>query len=316
MSNVVREQGGNTIIRLDTTTIATGLDCCCSGDVTVTCDTISASKTKCGFSVYSGTDNTKYLTQTIQSNGHCSFSPPPGESSPATGDWNSMATYTYDTTSCTSSCTSGSGSGHTNVPWTGAVCNSGSLSASCGGQSSPCGATPSVVIDSSTLAWIAAPDCGTGISFACFLYGLTGGGQGATSQTLFYDRVIAPDEFVHATAAYSLSNPYPTAKLIEVTIASLPAFPGTFSTPGPCAATRNLSSDESSFSVSRFIPKFSYMASPANRVVHYTQHSTVDGDTPMTLDAPANSTFVTGPEVYEPSSNGTVSITNATISSS
>ena len=108
-----------------------------------------------------------------------------------------------------------------------------------------------------------------------------------------------------------LSNEYTTAMLISNTIGALPPYPGTFT--GSCSAYRNLSSDETSYSIQRFEYKFTFDAATESFVIHWIERFTPadngsPSDTSRCEQVPVDATETSVHEVLEPTSNGTITI--------
>lgn len=203
----------------DSSCIITTEDCCNNaggtyqGDSTV-CDPNPCALPPCcpgAFTAFDGSGR-KFLTQTITTSGNAQFDPPPGCTGNATVSWSSTTVQTFDPDTCVETCTC-TGSGTFNVPWVGAGCTpcSGTMTAaSCGGTANPCGATPSILIDSSgsLCHWTVSTDCTGGpanIAFACFSCSPTTSVDSATQETLTWNCTIGT-QFVMATAVYTLSD--------------------------------------------------------------------------------------------------------------
>jgi 3D (Asp-Asp-Asp) domain-containing protein len=110
---------------------------------------------------------------------------------------------------------------------------------------------------------------------------------------------------------WTLSDEYTTAMLIANTIGALPPYPGSFT--GVCSAYRNLSSDETSYSIQRFRYKFTFAAAAQPFVIHWVERFSPTGnesptDTPQSEQIPIGATESRVHEVLEPASNGTVTI--------
>ena len=106
------------------------------------------------------------------------------------------------------------------------------------------------------------------------------------------------------------SSEYTTVMLKDNTIAALPAYPGTFM--GTCSAIRSLSDDETSYSIQRFKPQFTFASSGVSRTLHYKEHLVPDVGSPSdiarTISVSSGTTSVIGATVIEPSVNGTITI--------
>jgi hypothetical protein len=107
---------------------------------------------------------------------------------------------------------------------------------------------------------------------------------------------------------------YTTGMLKSHVESSLPPYSGSY-TGGACASSRFLSSDEETYSIQRSKPRFSFATSPVDFSLTYDEVFTpAGGGSPsissQSLSVSAGATFVDGPELFEPSSNGTTSIGN------
>jgi hypothetical protein len=115
----------------------------------------------------------------------------------------------------------------------------------------------------------------------------------------------------HAQINFYNSNEYTTAMLISNTIAALPAYDGVYN--DACGASRELSSDETSYSITRFRYKFTFPAATQPFTIHWVERFTPEGggppmDTPRSEQIPIGASESNVHEVLEPSSNGTVTI--------
>jgi hypothetical protein len=117
-----------------------------------------------------------------------------------------------------------------------------------------------------------------------------------------YNEVVCPPSY---------SNEYTTEMLISNTIAALPPYPGTFTE--VCSAYRNLPPEETSYTVRRFRYKFTFAAAAQPFVIHWVERFTPEGngspsDTSQSEQIPIGATESSLHEVLEPASNGTVTI--------
>lgn len=288
---------------------------CCSTP-TLACDSISASKSKCGYTEFAPSDPPKYyLVKTSVSSGSYDAPPPPGCTGTATNSWSSTRVDTTDEDTCVQSCTSASGSSSVDVPWTGPFCSpcSSSGAASCsGGNTSFCGFGSSDIRSYTGCAWTFTPICNTGIEAACAACGPSVVDT-ATVETSTWACNPAPGNInVNTTLTVTLSSEYTTASLIANTEAALPSYPGTFS--GSCSASRDLSDDETTYSIQRFKYKFTWADPlPSDCKISWIERTyDSDGnpvsDTPMSETVLAGETESTVYEVMEPADNGTVGV--------
>jgi len=109
----------------------------------------------------------------------------------------------------------------------------------------------------------------------------------------------------------TLSNEYTTAMLISNTGGVLPSYPGTFT--GACSAYRDLTSDETSYSIQRFKYKFTFDAAVQPFAIHWVERFTPDDggapiDTSQSEVISIGATESTVREVLEPNSNGTITV--------
>jgi len=121
-----------------------------------------------------------------------------------------------------------------------------------------------------------------------------------------------PPPYSHpVTGSEILTDEYTTAMLISNTIAALPAYDGVYD--DACGASRELSSDETSYSITRFRYKFTFPAATQPFTIHWVERFTPDGggpptDTPQSEQIPIGASESNVHEVLEPSSNGTVTV--------
>ncbi len=233
-----------------------GAQTCCP-TIILTCDGISASKTKCQFDEFGGFESTPpkvYLTQ-IQVN-RCNTVPAQ----------ECISTATYDPVTCISS---------------GANCtNNASLGCdeTCFPNVCPFTFCNPPVATSSTHA-----QCGGSLpSFETF-------------------------------RSIDLSDEYTTDQLILNTIAALPSYPGTFT--DSCLASRDLSTNEKTYTISRFKPKFTIGAALGTGLtICYNEHLVPDSGSntniPRTVTITAGQTNVVGTEITEPDDDGQITVTN------
>lgn len=118
------------------------------------------------------------------------------------------------------------------------------------------------------------------------------------------------------TLAYE--NEYTTDMLKGITVDALPAYSGLY-TGGACASSTYLSDDEKTYSIQRSKPKFSFAPSPIDFLLCYNEVFTPAGGggggtttNTQCLSVSAGQTEVFGPELLEPSTNGTTSIRDIT----
>jgi hypothetical protein len=202
------------------------------------CDPISASKTKCGFDAYDGSPG-KYLAETVVS----TEDDPPCCVGTETHDAAFTKFYSgtdhYDALTCLHSL-SGSGS------FTRTFCDAHTESGTAGPFSDP----PYTINSATNKSWDRTRDCG-------------------------YDPTC-PGLTCHQHQDATLSNEYTTEMLISNTVAALPPYPGTFT--GACSAYRNLSSDETSYSIQRFKYKFTFATATQPFTIYWVERFTPAGN--------------------------------------
>jgi len=111
----------------------------------------------------------------------------------------------------------------------------------------------------------------------------------------------------------SYSNEYTTNQLIFNTIAALPAYDDVYD--DSCSASRNLSSDELSYSIQRFKYKFTFSSAVEAFTIYWTERFSPSGggsftDTDKSESQAINDTESNVFEVDEPNSNGSITIVN------
>lgn len=256
---------------------------------TLVCDSISASLTKCGFSEF-GTASSppkKYLVKT-QSGGLNDSAWNVGYH--YTNVWS--GTLTYDRTACTTT--------DTRQLYA-------TVSVGCSANITVTGSSGQIDNGAPTNG-LYVHDCACSGASAAQLYGCTGPTVISTTQT-DYAQTGCGTSTGGTTVSLVLSSESTTALLISDTVAALPAYPGTYA--GTCSSYRNLSTNELTYTVRRFKYKFTLpsMTGITTYAINWNE-----GGTPKsyTWDGVATVTPVYG-EVAEPSSNGTVAITDIVV---
>lgn len=112
------------------------------------------------------------------------------------------------------------------------------------------------------------------------------------------------------------SDEYTTAILISNVEDALPAYSGEY-TGGACASSRFLSTDEATYSIQRSKPKFEFIAAGFSWTLCYNEHFVPadmgsPSDTMRCLSIGPTDTEAFGPEMLEPSTNGTTTVEDIT----
>ena len=258
---------------------------------TLQCDSITASKTKCGFDEYSpyGSSPPKtYRTrnwsggmaqQTFDDDAECNV-----VNLLETYEMRFSGSVTYARSTCSVSGTNN---------W--AEYRDGVLEAS--------GSTTSLPMN----------------NYVAFCSGECDPTVSATSQQFVPDNVCIGSFPSHKTyapatpggnAIESLLDEYTTAHLIADAVAALPAYPNTWT--GTCSSYRDLSTDEQTYTLRRF----KYRLALPNLSGYTTYNlSWLEGGTSRTYVWNGTDTFTPTYTVNEPVSNGSISITNISVTS-
>lgn len=250
--------------------VAVDTVCCCNNcpPITVSCDSISASKSKCGFRALHIIDCTFPFTDhgystTLNFVGCCSNFGNCAASGGASVDQNGYY-LTRDFTF----------SGHTET------------GTECSGCGSLCDS------GSGSFTYNDVTCIGSGDVFDCAPHGGT----------------------CCVSGTWDLSVEYTTAMLIANTVAAMPMYDGVYI--DPCFALRDLSDDESTYTIQSFKPKFTIPDSrETNLNICYNEHFVPDDggppiDTPKMVTILAGLTEVVGAEVVYPDVNGVITITD------
>lgn len=263
---------------------------------TLVCDSISASKTKCGWAEF-GTPSSppkKYLVKTLSGAITTEFNNVGG------ADCSSCFDKTVNTFSGACS-------------YDGATCARTDTGQVVQDYYNPC-----ITLDSTMtcpVCELAVPFVGGSCSpLSSFVTDCNGTlVETATDRTYTGNTTCCDFSTFSAKSAGSvsetLSSEYTTAQLIANAEAALPSYPGTFA--GTCSSLRDLSSDELTYTVRRFKYKFILpsMTGITSYVINWNEGATAKS---YTWDGVATETPVYGP-VSEPGSNGTVGISSITV---
>ncbi len=283
--NIYLKSADDPRILLDSTgKVASDPACCCGPTcptASLVCDQISGSKSKggggCGFSEF-GTPSSPpkfYLVETHQFDDTSGPGTGLGAGCVTSSTTHITQVTTYSRVDCSSSTTCDSTSSYTDPIHPDTNCSSSDCSLIC--PKSPCGSCDpgEFIVGSKTFE---SRSCNTG------------------------------DESY--SESNTLSDEYTTSDLIVDTVAALPPYDGVFD--DDCGASRNLSSDETSYSISRYQYKFSLSsAAPTGMNVQWDQ-SGPDGTFHNTWTASGGETETSVFTQNEPSSNGTINTINIT----
>lgn len=141
----------------------------------------------------------------------------------------------------------------------------------------------------------------------------------ATAQEFIPDNVCVGSFPSHKTyapatpggnAIESLLDEYTTAHLIADAVSALPAYPNTWT--GTCSSYRDLSADEQTYTVRRF--KYRFALPNLSGFTTYNL-SWLEGSTTRTYTWNGTDTQTPTYTVNEPASNGSIAITNITVTS-
>jgi 3D (Asp-Asp-Asp) domain-containing protein len=272
------------------------LPCFGQTSVQLVCDSIAASKTKCGFTAFVGSKRFLNRFQSFGSEGLGKCGASGTQEDSYTLDANYNCNYSLDSSSCTEQecdltppqyyCESGCiqcpmgdayGESLINIRNQGCLDPFGNCDWCCGPFYPSVTETTSVLDATYTNGAFSGPAHGT----------------------------------EHLFRSITLSNEYTTAMLKSNTVAALPPYPGTFS--GTCSAYRNLSSDKTSYAIRRLKYKFTFPAAVQPFTIHWVERFTPDDGGPPTDTSkseliPVGATTSTVRKVLEPSSNGTITI--------
>lgn len=257
----------------------------CPPDITLTCDSVSASKSKCGLRQEG--DNAFYLRKEVGETSAGSYAR--GQHCDATGhDFAWMMTYNYFNGDVTTVSLPDCSESTTNT---------------CFGEL--CG-TPSEDCDD-----FGGCGSGTNCDSICGNIFTTLGGECQVRQIgggcWFGFTIDCPA----VTTTYS--DEYTTDMLKSNTIADLPPYDGSFGS-GGCSASSNLATDESSYAITRF--RYLFVFSPVGNdfILSWNEHTEFDGggssNSGRSIFVSAGSTETIIFECLEPSSNGVTTITD------
>lgn len=273
--------------------------------ISVVCDSISASKSKCGFGEF-GTPSSPpkyYLTQTETGTGE--YHRTCGDTRDQSQSFSGNCVTTYDPSTCESSVTTDTGTSAREQGM-----DTCSMAISICSQTGNC----------ETLGcWVGLPtwcaNCAGGSGSECNCTA-----DSNTSYTCVSNCDHGPPEGCTEcsgtdTRNATLSDEYTTSTLIDNTVSALPDYDDDFD--DACGASRDLSDDETSYTIQRFKPKFTIAtALDHDLVICYNEHFVPDVgdpvDTSNTATIPAGETEIISDEVLEPDEDGEITITNVT----
>ncbi len=307
--------------------VALSDNCCCTPpscpSITLICDQISASKTKCGFSEFTGGGAGKiWLTKTVVNSFTFSFpnsyTACNGAHVTVAGSMSSTDVYTVDPDTCEVTCSrSGSGSSTDTALTTPPVIihdcsytrNDGSGSdctppyqgtGEVCGTSYQCDGTP------------IGTDCGgsadTFVEGEYLPFGCGGDSGNTVSLTPTVKTITYTTSGMSGSAVVTLSDEN-TEDICAAALAALPPYDDDFN--DPCSASFDHS--EASCTISRFKPKFTIPeAIGGNLIICYNEHFVPDVgdpvDTPKTATILPGHTEIIGDEVLEPDEDGEITI--------
>lgn len=257
---------------------------------TLQCDSISASKTKCGFS-----ENTGYVS-----------TPPKIYLSRLWGGGMAQNTYSEDTCDAVDLIET------YEVRFSGEVTYSRST-CEASGTNNWAEYRDGVLEDSGTT------QSGQMDSYVAFCSGECDPTTNSTTKEFVPDNACLGAFPAHKTYAPSapggnavqvLSDEYTTANLITDTVNALPSYPGTWT--GTCSSYRDLSTDELTYTVRRFKYRFQLPTLTGYSIYNF---SWKEGGVTKTYTWNGTDTYTPTYTVSEPASNGSISITDVTITS-
>ncbi len=285
-----------------------GLCCACKPAVcdpcvcplpTLKCDSVSATKSKCGFYEWPGHASTPLKIYKTKTQSGSLTNSPSTSGSTKTTTWAGSIAYT--TPDCT---TSDDRSVHVDDDFYGPPCNvtlTASDCGSCANADDPSGGSYNGNFVNEIVGCTGNPTIfyGPGDSFVGF-----------SSTTL---AVIADQTNFSGSVQVLLSDEYTSLQLRTDTIAALPAYPGTFV--GTCSSLFDQTSDEFTFTVRRF--KYKFVLPSMTGITCYTL-TWLEGTTPKsyTWNGTDTETPVYGPVLEPPGTGGTATRTISSIAAS
>ena len=249
---------------------------------TLVCDTIAATKTKCGYNENVGYESTPpkiYLTVSLSG---------------------TITESVFNSGACTSchSLTEWRYSGSCTYP-NGYNCTGNTA----GGQFAFYQAVALNICIPSLQGYTSTCDIESAV--ATITPGLVTVTNNATTRTITGSGTCTSSAWCTGSASAVFSSEYTTAALIADTVAALPAYPGTWD--GDCGAIRETATDETSYAIQRFKYKFTLpsMTGITGYAINWNEGVTAKS---YTWDGVATETGVY--TVTEPGSDGTISITS------
>ncbi len=131
----------------------------------------------------------------------------------------------------------------------------------------------------------------------------------STTATYTGDNTCRTATEFYGTASDTLSLEYATSDLIFNTVNSLPSYPGTWD--GVCSSYRDLDTDEMTYTVRRF--KYKFELPTLTGCLSY-EITWMEGSTPRSYTWNGSDTETPTYTVAEPSSNGTIAVTDVDVS--
>lgn len=316
---------------IECTIVVSGIAC---PGITLVCDSITASKSKCGLTEFPGYASSppKYYLQLdlsdVGTESDVSTTPGGGtEVCVGVGSLSATATVMYDPGSCEATCSPEGGYDYTQTDLGDCESFTCEHAAACSFGNDyihhpPGGAHTGWVIDSLGFCYPAWPSANEVSRITS-----------ATSSDVhfFYSQDPAAINSwfgytIDCEFTASLSNEYTTSLLIAETEADMPPYCGIYGCSSredcdeagqgcTCSATRSLDANELSYTIRRFRYKWIFSASPYDMTIYWTTRFAPAGggsptDTTYSTFVPAGATSTSVFTQDEPSTNGTTSIVN------
>jgi hypothetical protein len=279
-------------------------------DLRLVCDSISASKSKCGYTNPCAVDSKKWLTRVGETIRSATYDPVFLDGS-ENGYF--VQVSTYNPSNCSSSAGPCSGFGHIHI----------------GGEVAPGDCDYSICLAFCDIPGRGNTQLGRGITAPGFdtpgcsigdWYCSAASSSVSCSSTVREVVVTIAHPACNPNCArttgtwtnrLTFSNEYTTEILISTAQGALPAYDGDYN--DACSASRDLSVDESSLTIQRFKYKFTFPSAAQPFVIYWVERFTPAGsgspsDTSRCEPISISTTESSVHELLEPSSNGTITI--------